>query len=332
MFSKLAATWDQSQASGGGGAITSMQLVRSWQGSFSAQDVIDRRSATYYLPVEEGDIVVAVTSNGLNVSGRGYFPGDPYVRYHPGSSRSVPESLLKYNVFWVTNSNGLYFKESFAAMGLFFSASSSTPLKQTNSNVEIKNTHTITIYHLRPNVPFDMASHDLNLNSTVVPGTVATRSSGVVNTNTITTPADSSFTFGIISSDQYINRWTTNSTLWAPINYFSDPYYVYDPSSYLAIRPQPTNVINNLVSNGITLYSNSNNLNTPRVEVGWRWINSVSSWLGSSTSNYAAWRFDTLVIPEAGSTYNMAHVFTWNGSSVSSIFQTVYFSAEITER
>ena len=324
MFSKLAALWDESQA-GGGGPITSMELVNSWQGSFSATDVSSRRAVEYSFPINEGDIVVTVVSSGLKAYGRGYYNGQTYGG-RPGVSLSITESLLKYNVFYATHSAGIFFRDSSSTIRLSFYADSTTPLKQTTSTVEIKNTHTITIYHLRPDVPFDGATYALNLNSTSVAGTFGSRTSPFTNSNPVTTPADSSFTFGIISSDQYIDRYTTTTALWAPATVF-DTYFAYDTTA--APRPQPTNVSADL-GTGVILYNNQNNRNTPRAEVGWRYIQTVSSWMGTTTSNRGAWRIDTLVFPEAGSTYDMAHGFRWSGTA-SSIFQTVYFSVEISE-
>jgi hypothetical protein len=156
MFSKLAAMWDESQA-GGGGPITSMELVNSWQGSFSATDVSNRAFLQYYIPnINEGDIVVTVVSNGLTVWGTGYYNGQTYGG-RSSVSMSVPESLLKYNVFFATHSNNISFRDSSGRIRLNIFADSNTPPKQTTSTVEIKNTHTITIYHLRPDVPFDGA-------------------------------------------------------------------------------------------------------------------------------------------------------------------------------
>jgi len=336
MFSKLAANWDDSQASSGPSMPSSMSLVNSWHGAaapttttqlvwnpifqqYVSQTVTSTPSnGYYYVPVDEGDLVVVVVSSDIYVSGARFVNGSAYgnSNYQVNTSGSVRS--------YVFNASAVagypYFRNPAGNMSLYFNFSN-LQARQTSNSTQLKNHGIISIFHLRPDTPFVYGTHTITPSVTTNSLASASRSS-TTPTNNYSTPA-TGLDFGIISTDMYVQASLYGTSTWAPTS-VSQPYYATDATA--ATRPQPTNTPSNLTkSGGPTLYPNTTNLVTPRADAGWSYT--YTFW--SNKYVYMAFRHDTLVTPAQGSTNNMAHAFTWTGSK-SSIFETKYFGYNIT--
>lgn len=310
MLTKLAANYDEQNS--GAPLPTSLTLHGVWQYEISAV------GTNYFLipNFDVGDVLLVVSPYG---SGYSYvvpqaamYSGSNLVGYHAGVNNSRTYDSVTF--FYGADSSGSSHRNPSTGnlelrLNIF---TYDAPV--TNFNNVIKNTNTVTVFHVKFDNPYVHGTHTLttaNSNDTAAPAS-RNFSTALFNYPAVTTPLG--FTFGLVTGHGFVDQATSTTSSWVPggSSPLSINFQTYYPYYTLPTPVSTSNITETGGSNVLT--GSSTNPQALTNAVCWTYPYQFS-WQYPAYY-YKAWTINSVVVAtQPGAPMSVGYRWSWYNAS-----------------